>query len=660
LLERDPGLAGQQAEEILRVIPGQPQAMVILAAALRRGGRSDAAETCLRRLICQFPGWWVGQFQLGQTLAIAGKAQPALHALRRAAAAAPDQNDCWQALGDHCRLLGLSTEAELCNDRQIKASIQNPELFAAADLLCKNQLGLAERALKSYLKRHPTDFVAIRMLAELASRLGRSEDSETLLARCLELAPNFRPALQNYAFVLQRQNKPLEALAVLEGPLAQEPDDPNLRVTKAAALVQIGNYAEAIALYDGVLRHYPNQPRLWMSYGHALKTENRGTAAIAAYRRSIAQLPTLGESYWSLANLKTFRFEPADIAAMEKQIARADLLDDDRLHFHFALGKAFEDLGRFAESFDQYQRGNLLRRKQIAYDPEDTAGKIDQTIALFDRPFLARHQGSGCHDPDPIFVVGLPRSGSTLIEQILASHSQIEGTMELPDLHAIVKALNGRKKRGDPSLYPAVLTELDAARLRELGEDYLKRTRIQRKTGRPFFIDKMPNNFLHAGLIHLMLPNAKIIDARRHPMGACFSVFKQHFARGQAFSYDLADVGRYYADYVRLMAHFDAVLPGRIHRVHYEAMVTDTEAEITRLLDYCGLSLEPACLSFWQTKRSVRTASSEQVRQPIFTDGVDHWRHFNEWLGPLGVALGETVTNYPFQIKEDGEVTRSF
>ncbi len=654
LLERNPALARQQAEEILRILPGQPQAMIILAAALRRGGRFEAAEACLRRLISQVPGWWVAQSQLGRSLAAAGKALPALHALRRAALAAPDQNDGWQALGDHCRLMGLAQEAAYCNDRQIRASVQNPELLAAADLLCKNQLGLAERALKDYLKRHATDFVAIRMLAELAARLGRSEDSETLLARCLELAPNFRPALQNYAFVLQRQNKPLEALAVLEGPLAQQPDDPNLRVTKAAAMVQIGNYAEAIALYDGVLRQYPDQPRLWMSYGHALKTENRSKTAIAAYRRSIDQLPTLGESYWSLANLKTFRFDQADIAAMEAQLARADLQGDDRLHFHFALGKAFEDQGRFELSFDHYQRGNALRRKQIGFDALDTAGKIDRTIALFDCPFLARHQETGCQDPDPIFVVGLPRSGSTLIEQILASHSQVEGTMELPDLHAIVKSLNGRKKRGDPSLYPAVLAEMEGARLREMGEDYLRRTRIQRKTDRPFFIDKMPNNFLHAGLIHLMLPNAKIIDARRHPMGSCFSAFKQHFARGQSFSYDLADVGRYYADYVRLMAHFDAVLPGRIHRVHYEAMVTDTEAEIDRLLAYCGLEFEPACLSFWQTERSVRTASSEQVRQPIFTDGLDHWRHFDPWLGPLKAALGQIVEQYPYQTKETG------
>ena len=649
MLERDAGLARQQAEEILRVLPGQPQAAVILAAALRRGGQPAESAARLRRLIAEHPGWWTAQFQLGQSLAAAGEARPALLAFRRAAAAAPDQTDCWRGLGDHCRLMGLEAEAAESNDRQLRTAVHHPDLIAAAELLGKNQLGLAERALKGYLKRHPTDFVALRMLAELAARLGRYEDSETLLARCLEVAPDFAPARQNYAFVLQRQNKPLEALAALEQPLAREPGDPNLRVIKAAALVQIGQYAEAIELYDAVLSRYPDQPRLWMSYGHALKTENRREAAVAAYRKSIAQAPHLGESYWSLANLKTFRFSPWEIMAMRAQLAREDLLDEDRLHFHFALGKAHEDLGEHEESFRHYERGNALRRQQIGYDAAETTARIDRTIALLDRPFLARRRDCGCPADDPIFVVGLPRSGSTLIEQILSSHSRIEGTMELPDLHAMVKTLGGRRKRGDPSHYPEVLADLPPARFRELGEEYLRRTRVQRKTARPLFIDKMPNNFLHAGLIHLMLPNARIIDARRHPMAACFSVFKQHFARGQAFSYGLEDAARYYADYVRLMEHFDRVLPGRIHRVHYEAMVTDTEAEIRRLLAYCGLEFEPGCLSFWQNKRSVRTASSEQVRQPIFTDGLDQWRHFAPWLDPLAAALGPLAEDYPYQ-----------
>jgi tetratricopeptide (TPR) repeat protein len=623
--------------------------MVILGAASRRSGAFDAAIACLRALLVSQPGWWTAQFQLGLTLAAAGRARPALAAFSRAAACAPDETDCWRALGDQYRLLGREDEAAACQERQLRAAIRHPDLIAAADQLHDNRLALAERGLKDYLKRFPTDFVALRMLAEVAARLGRYEDAEHLLERCLELAPYFRPAQQNYAFVLQRQNKPVEALAALARPLADEPDDPNLRVIKAAALVQIGNYAEAIDLYDGVLRQYPDQPKLWMSYGHALKTENRREPAIAAYRRSIAQLPSLGEAYWSLANLKTFRFEEDEVAAMRSRLADDKLLDEDRLHFHFALGKALEDRGEHEESFRHYQQGNALRRRQIGYDADEATRKIDQTIALFDPRFLARRRGAGAQNCDPIFIVGLPRSGSTLIEQILASHSAVEGTMELPDLHAIAKDLNGARRIGEPGRYPGALAELETPQFRAIGEEYLRRTRIQRKSARPFFIDKMPNNFLHAGLIHLILPNARIIDARRHPMAACFSAYKQHFARGQSFSYGLADVGRYYADYARLMAHFDAVLPGRIHRVHYEAMVTDTDSEIRRLLDYCGLEFEPGCLAFWQNRRSVRTASSEQVRQPIFTDGLDHWRRYQPWLGELGMALGEAVDRYPYK-----------
>ncbi len=600
----------------------------------------------LRLLLVLQPHIYAVHFQLGQTLSAQGHSAEAITALRRATCCDPNQTDGWRLLGDHYRFLGKTDEAQSCNDHQIRSAVYNPDLMQAAELLCQNQLPAAETSLRDYLKRFPSDFVAIRMLAELASRLGRYEDAENLLRRCLELAPNFVAAQQNYALVLQRQNKVVEALAVLDRQLALEPGDPGLRSLKASCLVKIGDYDAAIELYAGILRHYPDQAKLWMSYGHALKTENRRDAAIEAYRRSIRQMPELGEAYWSLANLKTFRFDDAEIATMQAQLARPDLRDEDRLHFHFALGKALEDLTDPASAFQHYQTGNRLRRDQIFYDADETSRTVDRTITIFDKDFLTGKAGSGSAAADPIFIVGLPRSGSTLIEQILASHPEVEGTMELPDLQAMVKSLGGRKKREDPSLYPEVLVDLDARRLQQLGDEYIERTRIQRKTTRPFFIDKMPNNFFHVGLIQLILPRARIIDARRHPLATCFSAFKQHFARGQGFSYDLTDVGRYYADYVRLMTHFDRVMPGRIHRVFYEQMVGDSENDIRRLLDYCGLSFEPACLNFWQNTRSVRTASAEQVRQPIFTDGLNQWRHFEPWLDPLKAALGEALENY--------------
>ncbi|HQP21181.1 MAG TPA: sulfotransferase, partial [Phenylobacterium sp.] len=355
----------------------------------------------------------------------------------------------------------------------------------------------------------------------------------------------------------------------------------------------------------------------------------------------------MGEAWWSLANLKTFRFEAGDLAAIRAQLARGDLADEDRFHLEFALGKALEDAGDYGASFAAYAQGNALRRKSLDYDAEETHRAMLRSRALFTPDFLAARAGQGCEAPDPIFILGLPRAGSTLIEQILASHSMIEGTMELPDIPAIAKRLGARKAKDQESAYPEVLAELSAEELRALGEEYLERTRGQRKLGRPLFIDKMPNNFAHVGLIRLILPNAKIIDARRHPLGCCFSGFKQHFARGQGFTYDLTDLGRYYADYVALMAHFDAVAPGRVHRVIYERMVADPESETRALLDYCGLPFEDACLRFYENDRAVRTASSEQVRRPIFTDGLDQWRNFEPWLDPLKAALGSVLEAYP-------------
>jgi tetratricopeptide (TPR) repeat protein len=385
-----------------------------------------------------------------------------------------------------------------------------------------------------------------------------------------------------------------------------------------------------------------------MSYGHALKAVGRRRECIDAYRRSIALLPSLGETWWSLANLKTYRFDEKEIAEMKTQLGKPELGEEDRFHLHFALGKAFEDAGSFAESFEHYREGNSRRRALIPYNPGDTKSLTDRAIDFFTGQFFETHRGVGCPSSDPIFVVGLPRTGSTLVEQILSSHSMVEGTTELPDILAIARRLGGKRKTGIRSSdYPDVLATLKASDFRQLGEEYLERVRVQRRESRVHFIDKMPNNFQHVGFIHLILPNAKIIDTRRHPLGCCFSNFKQHFARGQHFTYDLAEIGRYYRDYVRLMAHFDQVLPGRVHRVIYERMVSNPEEEIRRLLSYCELPFEPECLKFYETERTVRTPSSEQVRLPIFTEGVDQWTNFDPWLGPLKDVLGDVLNAYP-------------
>ena len=384
-----------------------------------------------------------------------------------------------------------------------------------------------------------------------------------------------------------------------------------------------------------------------MSYGHALKTAGHTARAIDAYRRALSLQPGFGEVWWSLANLKTFRFSDDDMAVMRAQRARTDLPDEDRLHLDFALGKALEDAGDYAASFAHYRDGNALRSAQLGYRADDTRARVQRLRGAHTAAFFAQRVGLGCDAPDPIFIVGMPRAGSTLLEQILSSHSAVEGTMELPDITSITRELREQARARGADTYHDLLATLDGDALRALGERYLETTRIHRKSGRPFFIDKMPNNFAHTGLIHLMLPNAKIIDARRHPLACCFSGFKQHFARGQGFSYGLEDIGRYYHDYVALMAHYDDVLPGRVHRVIYEQLVDDTEAEVRRLLAYCGLPFEDGCLRFFENARPVRTASSEQVRQPIYREGVDHWRHYEPWLEPLKVALGPVLGAYP-------------
>ncbi|HMG46349.1 MAG TPA: sulfotransferase [Allosphingosinicella sp.] len=552
-------------------------------------------------------------------------------------AAAPGNADAYRLLGAALRRTGEAEEAEQAELDAIAASVGDPQLIRAAEALLDNDLAIAERILRPHLKARPTDVAAIRMMAELAARLGRYPDAEKLLRRALELAPAFAPARANLATVLYKQNRPAEAIAELDRLQGADPSNQNLR---AAALGRIGSYEEAILVYQQVLAAVPGQPKVWMSYGHALKTVGRQPDAIAAYRRALDLAPSLGEVWWSLANLKTVPFADADVAAMEAALAREGLGREDRFHLHFALGRAYEERKAFAESFRHYAEGNRLRAETIGYDVGEVAGFVERAKALFTPAFFVERAGQGCAAPDPVFILGMPRAGSTLVEQILASHSQVEGTMELPDIPALARRLG----KGDA--YPTCLAGLDAAALRALGEEYLERTRVQRKTDKPFFIDKMPNNWAHAALIRLILPNAKIVDARRHPLDCCFSNFKQHYARGQGFSYSLTDMGRYYARYVALMRHLAAALPAPPHLLIHERLIDDPEGEIRALLDHLGLPFEPACLAFHENARAVRTASSEQVRRPLNRDGLDQWKPYEPWLDPLKAALGPVLDDW--------------
>ena len=647
LLPVKPALAAEQATEILRVAPDYPPALLLLAVARRSCGEVEIALEGLRQLCARQPRWAAAHYELGITLGAAGQGEAALAALRRAVELKPDLADAWLALADHLIAIGDTAGADTAYARHIKAATRDPRLLTAAAALVENRIPEAEAVLRAHLKRHPTDVAALRMLAEVAARLRRYADAQLLLERCLELAPSFDAARHNYATVLNRQGKAAAALPHVEQLVAREPRNPGYRNLKAAVLANVGDYAGSAAIYAAVLQQFPQQPKVWMSYGHSLKTSGRVPDAIAAYRRAIGSEPKLGEAWWSLANLKTFRFASADVRALRAALARSDLSDEDRLHFEFSLGKALEDEAAYEESFTHYAAGNALRRRLHPYSAAANADYVRRSTELFTREFFAAHADSGLPARDPIFIVGLPRAGSTLLEQILASHSLVEGTMELPDIPQIARELASRGSRDDESGgFMSAVAALTAAELRALAERYLGGTRIFRKRNTPYFIDKMPNNCLYVGLIHLLLPNAAIIDARRHPLGCCFSCFKQQFARGQNFTYDLTDLGRYYRDYVELMHHFDAVLPRRVYRVHYESMVADTEAEVRRLLAACGLPFEERCLRFYENERAVRTASSEQVRQPIFREALEQWRHYEPWLEPLKSALGTALAAY--------------
>ncbi|RIX27457.1 sulfotransferase family protein [Sphingomonas edaphi] len=508
----------------------------------------------------------------------------------------------------------------------------------AALALHENRLDVAERLLKPHLKEDPFDAKAMRMLAELAWRIGRPRDAEHLLRRAVEVAPGFTAAKAQLALVLGRMGRPAEAMPLLDELFEVDGEDLSHLNLKAATVARLGDFDEAIQIYEGVLQRAPNQPRVWLSYGHMLKTIGRKEEGIAAYRRAIALNPDLGEAWFSLANLKTVKFDEADVAAMEQALKQDGLRDEDRFHLDFALGKAMHDAGRTDEAFGHFVKGNALRRKSQPYNAAETAAAVDRTIATFTREAFKEQGKGGCPSTDPIFIVGMPRAGSTLVEQILSSHSLVEGTSELPDMPALARQVEG---------YPKAALKLSVEERTAIGEEYLRRVSVQRRTDKPYFIDKLPNNWLYVPFIQLVLPNATIIDARRHPLGCCFSNFRQHFARGQAFTYNLSDVGRYYADYVRLMSHVDDVLPGRVHRVIYEQMVGDTEHEIRALLDYAGLKFEPACLSFHETERAVRTASSEQVRRPIYRDATEEWQRYELHLGALKDALGDVLAMYP-------------
>ena len=648
LLRRDPAMAVEQAQEILKAYPDAEAAQQVLGIACRLQGEPGKAVEILERLAARHSQSPDVLHEYGLALGAAGRGADAIKVLDKAVQLAPGHRGAWRSLGDQLSAAGDEAAAEKAFERHLALSTSHPEIVEAVACFSRGNIAKAERLTRDVLKRDPLDVVAMRLLSSIGVKVGKLEDAQHLLERCLELAPDFHLARHGYTVVLFRRHELDAALEQVDRLLRAEPANPNYLILKGAVLVRRGDHGPALEIYQRFLADYPRHAGAHLNYGHTLKTVGRLDEAVTAYRTSIELNPgTSGEAYWSLANLKTFRFTDADMNDMRSQIAPEGGDPENQAHLAFALGKALEDRAQYDESFAFYKRGNDVRGKHHRWDAKINVFNTARQMKTLDRDFFADRKGWGCDAPDPIFIVGLPRAGSTLLEQILASHTQVEGTAELPDIIAISRRLGEKSRKNPASKYPEVLRTLKADAARELGEGYLASTRVQR-SGKPFFIDKMPNNFQHIGLIHLILPNAKIIDARRHPMAGCFSCYKQLFARGQTFSYDLDKLGRYYRDYVILMDHWDAVLPGRVHRVQYEEMVENTEAEIRRLLAYCGLEFEERCLRFFETERAIRTPSAEQVRRPVYREGLEHWRHFEKHLEPLKQALGRAVLErYP-------------
>ena len=640
-LASDPARAEALAREVLSTTPADPDALVVLGTALRVRGELEQARAVLEPLAATRTDSWIVHFELARVLLALGQSRTAAGPLSLAVALNPGLAAGWRMLGDITLFSGQVSAAQAAYDRSLRALIGDPRLQGPADALAEGRLEAAEQDLRAVLARDPNALAAGHLLAEVLARQGRLADAEGLLAQCVERAPDFDLARQSYASVLMRSGKAFQALAQLDGLVV--PDNRS-RMMRAAALTELGDYGLAAEVTTSLLEDFPDQAHGWLLHGNGLRTLGRIDAAIAAYGKCVELDPAGSDAWWALANLKTYRFDPEMRAAIGARLADPALGPQDRSNLHFTLGKVEEDDGRYAEAFDHYARGNEIQHGLRAYDPARTTAFVQRAKALFTPGFFAERAGWGVDAPDPIFIVGLPRSGSTLVDQILASHPAVEGTRELQDIQVIADWIAAAERM---RAYPDQLASLPRDLGARLGGDYLDWARPLRKRGRPRFTDKAPWNFLHIGLIQLILPNAKIVDVRRHPLACCLSAFKQHFAQGWDFSYDLADLGRYYADYVALMGHYDAALPGRVHRVIYETLVEDTETEVRRLLHYLHLEFDPTCLRFFDNPRAVPTPSSEQVRTPIFTDAIDHWRGFEPWLEPLKTALGPVLDAYP-------------
>jgi tetratricopeptide (TPR) repeat protein len=651
MLERRQFAAALAAAEPLRSeVPENRDVLYMTAVSQRYLGRIADALATLVVLERHHPDFARLFQERGHCHVGLRAADRAIEAFAQAVTLNSSLSASWNALQVLYRMTGRPQEADNAAAQAANLAALPSEIVTAFSLYADGHIQDAEHVVRQYLLTHGNHVEGMRLLAQIGVKMDVLDDAEFLLENLLLLAPNHHVARYEYALVLLKRHKHVRAREEIDKLQRIDPHNMSYRTTYATICMGFGHHEKALPLYQEVLSQAPKDPELHLSIAHTLKTLGRTEEAIGSYRAAAAVRPSFGEAYWSLANLKTYRFTDAELERMRSEEAHEKIALADRYHLCFAIGKALEDRAQYAESFRYYERGNALKKTECLYRPESLERIANLQKSLCTREFFAARRGFGCDSAAPIFIIGLPRSGSTLIEQILASHSMVEGTMELADIPRLVQDLQGRETQGSIPRYPGVLEKLGAQDFKRMGEGYLRDTLVYRSgkthelpngTPRevPHFIDKMPNNFRHVGLIHLILPNAKIIDARREPLACCFSNFKQLFASGQQFTYSVEDITRYYRMYEDLMAHWDAALPGRILRVEHESVVLDLETNVRRILGFCGLPFEQSCVEFHRTQRSVHTASSEQVRRPIFKDGLDQWRRFDPWLGPFKAAL---------------------
>jgi len=640
LRRREFEAALRAGKALLAEVPENRDALYVVAVSQRYLQRIPDALTTLARLETLHPRYPRLFQERGHCHVALRAAGPAIEAFEHAVTLNSSLPASWRALSALYRMAGQEAHAKRAAENVEKLASLPVEILTAFSMFADGEIQQAEQVVREYLLKHGDHVEGMRLLAQIGVEHDVLDDAELLLENALRLAPDCHAARYEYAVVLVKRHKHLLAREQMEKLLRIDPDNRIYRTTYATVCMGFGDYERAVPLYRELVREMPEDPELHLSIGHALKTQGKTAEAIAAYRAAAKVKADCGDAFWSLANLKTYRFTDDELARMRAAEAAPATRPIDRYHLGFAIGKALEDRAQYAEAFAYYERGNALKKTECRYQPGVTERNTRLQKAVCTAEFFAARSGFGCTSAAPIFIVGLPRSGSTLIEQILATHSGVEGTMELADIPRMVQELEGRSEdQGEPR-YPAVLARLAAEDCRRLGEKYLADTRVYR-SAKDTFIDKMPNNFRHLGLIHLILPQAKIIDARREAMACCFSNFKQLYASGQQFTYSLQDLGRYYRSYVELMTHWETVLPGKILRVQHADVVADLEGSVRRILDFCGLDFEPGCIEFHRTERQVHSASSEQVRQPIYTEGLEQWRHFEPWLGPLKAALGD-------------------